>query len=128
MANIDKFFTATLHNKPAKMVLMQGGGDTGEFLLVLGSESPKLKRSLIAYRIGYKKLADEVATITDDIEKEVISEEKSNELDIALACDMVTGSSFKGKPDIKRLLTENKTLSKSVIEFSVENTNYLKKN
>ena len=126
---LEDFFTNTLAETPAKMPLLHGKVDTGQYLFVLGSNSPKLKRPIIKYRNDYSKVLEESKSIEDKIDRELFIAEKTEELDLELASAMTSGTSFSesDKEQAIKILSENTGLSNSVIAFSFDNEKYLAK-
>lgn len=127
--NLEDFFTATLNDKPAPMPLLLNGKETGQSLFVLGSESTRLKRAISAYRKSYSELLEEAKGISDKFDQDELIIDKTSALNLSLASEMVTGTSFGNddKENAIKILTENKGLSQSVVAFSFDNGNYLKK-
>ena len=114
--NLSKYLHATLQDEPTKLLLSQGDEKTKDFLMVLGSESPRLKRAFAVYGYELNKAQEELKSESMSVEKVLKSTEATVWIDRYLAVEMVTGWSFGefSKSDLTELLTQNKQLVKAI--------------
>lgn len=126
---LEDFFVQTLNDKPSKMMLLLNNEETGHWLGVLGSLSPKLKRPIADYRRNLAKCRKKGESIKDDLERAEYESETMAELDLVLASEMLETWSFDGatREDALRVLSENEALPNAVIAHSFDSGNYATK-
>lgn len=129
-ATFDDFMTKAMFEKAAKMELYLGEEKTDQYFMVKGLESPELNRARVTSQVNYKKLADEIKTIEDDVEKVIREREGVEDIQIIHACELIDSWSFDeecNQGNKLKILSENSGLAALVIGFSAEVTNYRKK-
>lgn len=127
---LEDFYTKTLNEKSAKMPLLMDDEDTGCYLMVKGIEAKSVAQHRLESQIAYAEMAEEAAKIEDSIKQSVFERDRTEEIQLVLAAQLVTGWSFSEKCDDSsklKLLDENQGLCAAVIAHAATPSEYFAK-
>lgn len=123
------FQTKSLSETSTKMPIHFENEDTGCYLMVKGIESKSVQRARIVAQVAYADLADEAEKIKDKVDKELFIREQKENIEIDLACQLITGWSFDdfSQELLLDLMEQNTGLAFGVIAHATTPSNYLAK-
>ena len=126
---LEDFIAPTLLDEPTKLFITLDGKKTKEYLLIIGSTHPDLKRPIASYGVNINKLKKECNDIKDEIDKVIEFSEGEKQVNKDLASKMVVGWSL-GDFDaslLDSLLKDNEALVSGIQAHSFTVGNYIKK-
>jgi hypothetical protein len=128
--NLSDFHTKTLNEKPSKMTLFLDDEATSEYLLITGLEAKSVAQARLNSQIAYAEMQEQAELIKDKFERLQITNDRTEEIQVALAMALVSGWSFNDKCDDaakRKLLEENTGLCAKVIAHAAEPSEYFAK-
>lgn len=125
---LEDFFAKTNCETSSKMPLKVDGKDTGQYLMVVGSQARSVVRAKIDYGVGIAELNEKLAKIDDKTERSILKIDSEELITNEYAAKLVDGWSFPdfSKGAIENLLSENPAISHAVIAHAHNDSGVIK--